>query len=126
MAADLRLEPVVVDAVAELRRQGVRTAVISNSWGSSPFDPYATFQLQERYDVVLISDRVGLRKPDPAIFELAVQKLGLPASKCVFVDDVACYLAPAEKLGMTTVHATDPATTVRELNRLFGGPPITI
>lgn len=62
----------------------------------------------------------GLRKPDPAIYRLAVARLGVPANRCAFADDIAAYLEPARELGMTTVHATDPATTVAALEHLFG------
>lgn len=119
MAADLRLEPEVTNKIERLRRRGVQVAVLSNSWGSHPFDPYEPFNLHERFDAVVISDRVGLRKPDPEIFLLAAERLALPASACVFVDDVARYLPPAQRLGMGTVHATDPATTIAKLAQVF-------
>jgi putative hydrolase of the HAD superfamily len=119
MVADLRLEPTVTDAVAELRQRGVRVAVLSNSWGSHPFDPYAPFRLDQRFDAVVISDQVGLRKPEPEIFRLAADRLRLPPNACVFVDDVARYLAPARDLGMGTIHATDPEATVAALGQLF-------
>jgi len=119
MVADLHLEPEVAAAVQRLRQRGVRVAVLSNSWGSHPFDPYRPFDLPQRFDAVVISDQVGLRKPEPAIFTLAADRLRLPPSACVFVDDVARYLPPAEELGMGTVHATDPETTLTELARLF-------
>jgi putative hydrolase of the HAD superfamily len=121
MAADLRLEPKVTNAVAQLRSRGVLVAVLSNSWGSHPFDPYRPFNLPDRFDTVVISDQVGLRKPDPEIFSLTARRLGLAPSECVFADDVARYLQPAQDLGMSTIHATDPTTTVTELARLF--PP---
>ena len=123
MLADLRSEPLVVKAVATLRSRGIKTAVLSNGWGSTPFDPYEPFQLSEHYDAVVISDQVGMRKPDPDMFALALTRLGLPGEQCVFVDDVARYLPPATALGMATIHATDPTTTVTELERLFGGHP---
>lgn len=119
MLADLRSEPLVVQAVAELRSRGIKAAVLSNSWGSAPFDPYARFQLGDHYDAVVISDQVGMRKPDPDMFALVLVRLDLPGEQCVFVDDVARYLLPARALGMATIHATDPATTVAELERLF-------
>ncbi|MGH3942573.1 MAG: HAD family hydrolase [Pseudonocardiaceae bacterium] len=122
--ADLRSEPLVVNAVATLRSRGIKAAVLSNGWGSTPFDPYKPFQLSEHYDAVVISDQVGMRKPDLEMFALALPRLGLPAEQCVFVDDVARYLSPAQALGMATIHATDPATTVTELERLFGGHPL--
>jgi len=119
MVADLQLEHRVTAAVERLRCHGVKTAVLSNSWGSHPFDPYKPFNLGERFDAVVISDKVGLRKPQPEIFMLAATQLGLPPSACVFVDDVARYLPPAEQLGMGVIHATDPATTITRLARLF-------
>lgn len=120
MAADLRIEPIVASAAACLRQRGVRVAVLSNSWGSSPFDPYASFRLHDDFDAVVISDQVGLRKPDPAIFRLTARRLGLPPAQCVFVDDVARYLEPAQALGMTTIHASDPDSTVDRLEAIFG------
>lgn len=119
MAADLRIEPIVASAAARLRQQGVRVAVLSNSWGSSPFDPYAPFRLHDNFDTVVISDQVGLRKPDPAIFRLTAQRLGLAPAQCVFVDDVARYLEPAQALGMTTIHASNPDSTVDQLEAIF-------
>lgn len=112
----------VVKTVAELRSHGIKVAVLSNSWGSAPFDPYARFQLSEHYDAVVISDQVGLRKPDPEMFALALARLALSGDQCVFVDDVARYLVPAKALGMVTIHATDPAATVAELERFFAVP----
>jgi len=75
---------------------------------------------------VVISGEVGLRKPDPAIYRLAADKLGLPRSAYVFVDDVAANPPATAELGMATVHHTGSAATVRELERLLGvdsGPP---
>lgn len=68
----------------------------------------------------MISDQVRRRKPDPEIFALVLERLDLPGERCVFVDDVARYLPAARALGMATIHATDPATTVAALERMFG------
>jgi putative hydrolase of the HAD superfamily len=122
MAADLRPEPRMLTALERLRATGVRVGVLSNSWGSHPFDPYAGWDLERRFDAVVVSDRVRLRKPDPKIYHLAVQRLGVPAEQCVFVDDVAAYLEPARAMGMTVVLQTDATTAVAELERLFGTP----
>lgn len=120
MLADLRGEPIVTDAVQKLRAAGIRVCVLSNSWGTSPFDPYEPFQLEDNYDAVVISHRVGLRKPDPAIFVLATEKLGLKPNECVFVDDVARYLESARTLGMGVIHATTSKATVIALDEYFG------
>jgi putative hydrolase of the HAD superfamily len=119
MAADLRPDHRMLDAVAQLRAAGVRIAILSNSWGSDYFDPYAPWTLSSRADVVVISDQVRMRKPDPGIFDLAVDKLGVPAQACVFVDDIAAYLEPARERGMTVIHHTDTVATVGALGELF-------
>ena len=119
IVADLGIELTVTDAVAKIRAGGVRVGVLSNSWGSHPFDPYAPFGLDKRFDAVAISDQMGLRKPEPEIFLRTAKLLELSPEACVFVDDVARYLEPARALGMGTIHATDPVTTVAELRRLF-------
>jgi putative hydrolase of the HAD superfamily len=127
MASDLRPDEMMLDTVARLRAAGVKVAILSNSWGSDHFDPYAPWALETRADVVIISDQVRMRKPDPDIFDLAVHKLGLPAETCVFVDDIAAYLEPARERGMTVIHHTDSLETIRALEDLFeaslGGPP---
>lgn len=117
--ADLDLEHVVADAIEQLRRNGIPVAVLSNSWGAGPYDPYRPYDLAARFDAVVLSHEVGLRKPDPAIFELTADRLGMEPRQCAFIDDVAHYLEPARQLGMGTVHAVDPKTTVKELARLF-------
>ncbi len=119
MAADLRPGDQMLDVIAELRARGVKVAVLSNSWGSDYFDPYAPWKLEDRVDAVIRSDRVHLRKPEPAIFDLAVDELNAPASECVFVDDIAAYLEPAQALGMTVIHHVHPDATIAELRRLF-------
>jgi beta-phosphoglucomutase-like phosphatase (HAD superfamily) len=57
---------------------------------------------------------------DPAIYLVAAEKLGLPAGACVLVDDVAANLPPAAELGMATIHHTNSAATVHQLERVFG------
>ncbi|MBT2677276.1 HAD-IA family hydrolase, partial [Streptomyces sp. ISL-14] len=72
------------------------------------------------FDVHVISEQVRMAKPDPAIYQLTLDHLGLPAQACVFVDDHPRNLPPAETLGITTVLATDEADTVAELEGLLG------
>jgi putative hydrolase of the HAD superfamily len=120
LLADLRPEPLMADAVLNARAAGIRVGVISNSWGTAPYDPYAAYQLDQRFDAVVISSQVGLRKPEPAIYRLAADELAVPTTQIVFVDDIATNLQPAQELGMAVVHHVDPARTVQELGRLLG------
>jgi putative hydrolase of the HAD superfamily len=119
LLADLRPDPLMVGAVARARIAGVRVGVISNSWGTTPFDPYAGYKLDEQFDAVVISSDVGIRKPDPAIYLLAADKLGVAPEACVFVDDIATNLGPASEVGMAVVHHVGPVSTIRALERLF-------
>jgi putative hydrolase of the HAD superfamily len=120
LLADLRPEPLIVEAVARARTAGIRVGVITNSWGTAPYDPYAAYQLDQRFDAVVISNQAGLRKPEPAIYRLATDKLAVPLERIVFVDDIAANLQPAQELGMAVIHHVDPGGTVRELERLLG------
>lgn len=119
MCADLVPQQAMLSAMAVLRNAGIRLAVLSNSWGSGYFSPYDGYDLADRVDVVVLSDRVRLRKPEPSINRTTVELLGAPASRCVFVDDVAANLAPAEAMGMRVVHHTSVAETLERLGELF-------
>ncbi len=99
---------------------GYRLALLSNSFGLEPFNPYEQAGIWDLFDVHVVSEVVGLAKPDPAIYELTLDRLGLPGSSCVFVDDHPVNLPPAEALGITTVLATTEDKTVDELERLLG------
>ena len=108
----------MIAGVLAARRSGVRTAMLSNSWGEDRYDPA---QLERLFDAWVISGLEGVRKPDPAIYELAVERIGLPAAECVFVDDLPGNLKPARALGMATVvHRGDAAQTLDEVSALLG------
>ncbi|MCA1840274.1 MAG: HAD family hydrolase [Actinomycetota bacterium] len=115
--AAIRPEPSVVMAVKRVREAGYLTALLSNSWGADGY-PRETFD--DLFDQVVLSGEVGLRKPHAEIYELAAQRLGVPASRCVFVDDLAINTKGAEAVGMIAIHHKDPVDTVREIERLFG------
>ncbi|MDP9069137.1 MAG: HAD family phosphatase [Actinomycetota bacterium] len=112
----LQIEEAMVDAVRRARAAGVKTALLSNSWG---LELYPRAVLEEVCDVVVISGEVGLRKPDPAIFELTTGKLDLRPQECVFVDDHPGHLRAAQTVGMTTVLHRNPAETIAQLEELF-------
>ncbi|MEW1633514.1 HAD family phosphatase [Streptomyces sp. NPDC093801] len=120
--ATLSPEKRVVDAARQIREAGLKTAILSNSMGLAPFNPYAPWDLDANHDVVVLSEHHRMRKPEPEIYQLTLDQLGLPAARCIFVDDSAANLAPAQDLGMTTIHATNPEHTVGELRRLLKLP----
>jgi putative hydrolase of the HAD superfamily len=117
MFAGSQADPVMLAAVRAAHDAGVRTGLISNSWGTRR---YPRDLLGELFDGVVISGEEGVRKPDPRMYELGAERIGLPAESCVYVDDLPFNLEPAAVLGMATVHHVDAATTVAELERLLG------
>lgn len=116
MFAGLRTDPGMVDVVLRTRQAGVRTGLLSNSWGLE----YPREGWDRLFDVVVISGEVGLRKPDPAIYELAAQRLGLPPEQVVFVDDLPSNVQGAVAAGMIGIRHRDLDSTVEELEILLG------
>jgi len=111
------LEAAMVGAVRAARAAGVRTGLISNSWGTARY-PHEL--LVELFDGIVLSGEVGIRKPAPRIYELGAQAIGEAPARCVFVDDLPFNLPPAESLGMATVHHTSARRTIAELEELLG------
>jgi epoxide hydrolase-like predicted phosphatase len=106
----------LLDAVANARSNGLRVGLLSNADGLGPGeDDVAAF-----FDAVVLSGRVGFGKPDPRIYLLAAERLGLVPEQCVFVDDLAANVHGAVRAGMVGVHHVDVATTLDELTALFG------
>lgn len=115
--AGMRADAAMVAGVAAARHAGVRTGLLSNSWGRRLYDRE---RLDPLFDAVVISGEEGMRKPEPAIYALAASRLGVPPADCVFVDDLRSNLEPARALGMATVLHREAGRTLRELERLLG------
>ncbi len=93
------------------RSAGLLTALLSNSWDME----YPWVDLDPLLDVRIVSGDVGLRKPDPAIYRLASQRLGVPLEECAFVDDLEPNVVAAQALGMHAVLHTDLPSTLTAL-----------
>jgi putative hydrolase of the HAD superfamily len=96
--------------------------VLSNSLGREPHDPYAPYYLPGNFDVSVLSADHGIRKPDPAIFHLALEQMGVSAVQCVFADDTEENLWTAYQMGMTVIHALDEQQTAAMLRELLELP----
>jgi putative hydrolase of the HAD superfamily len=105
----------MIAVVEEVRSSGVPTGLISNSWGTGIYER-APLHI---FDATVISGDVGLHKPEPAIYELGAERIGVPAARCVFVDDLRENVAGAEAVGMTALLHRDTEETASELRRLF-------
>src|SRR5690348_17701905 len=117
MFAGSRPDRGMAAVVAAARRAGIRTALVSNSWGTGGYDAAL---LEALFDALVISGQVKIRKPSPEIYALAAQRIQVPARQCVFVDDLDFNLAPALKLGMSAIHHVSAEETTAELERLLG------
>ena len=104
-------------AVQAIRAAGLRTALLSNSWGMAD---YPRHLFPGMFDVVVISGEVGMRKPEERIFQHAAGLLGLDPAECVFVDDIEANTQAAEAIGMTAILHHDPVTTLAQLGELLG------
>ena len=107
------------DMTALVRRahgMGITTGLLSNSWG----DHYPEHLFDGMFDAVVISGRVGMRKPEPRIFTHTLELLGVAAGEAVFVDDLPHNVAAARELGFVAVHHRDYESTELELSALFG------
>jgi putative hydrolase of the HAD superfamily len=115
--AGVHPDAAMVNAVRKAREGGVRTALVSNSWGVHRY-PHDLFD--ELFDGVVISAEEGTRKPSRRMYELGAERAGTTPEQAVYVDDLPFNLKPAEQLGMATVHHTSAETTIPELERLLG------
>ena len=107
----------MVEALRRARAQGVRTGLISNSMGAGRDDRSVFGEL---FDGVVISGDEGMHKPEPAIYELGCERVGLPPAECVFVDDLRENCEGAEAVGMTAVLHRGAERTLPRLEELLG------
>jgi epoxide hydrolase-like predicted phosphatase len=116
LTRDIRPDAEMLAAVRRLHDAGVRTALVSNSRRESDYD------VGQLFDAIVLSGRLGIRKPDPRIYRHAAEAVGVPTGECIFVDDLGGNLKPAKALGMRTIRHTHASSTIAQLNRLLSSP----
>src|SRR3954467_8270618 len=113
-------DELMLEAVRRARASGIKTGLISNSWGDGlAYDPAL---LEELFDAVVISGEVGLHKPQPEIFRLGAERIGVAPEDCVFVDDLRENCAGAEAVGMKAILHRGAEGTLPQLQELLGIP----
>ena len=118
LSGDLR--PEMVRAVERISAR-LKTGLLTNNVvGMDPSGEIAN--VLAHFDVVIESSVVGVRKPDPAFYELACERLDITADQAIFLDDLGINLKPAHAMGMHTIKVTDAATALHELEALIGFP----
>jgi putative hydrolase of the HAD superfamily len=106
----------MIDAVRRARSAGIRTGLVSNSWGGRDAGRgYTHAPLDDLFDAIVISGEVGMRKPDPEIYLFASDKVAVAPDACVFVDDFAVNVEGAERVGMRGIHHRQTEETIAAL-----------
>jgi putative hydrolase of the HAD superfamily len=105
-----------------LHARGIRFAMLTNN--VREWEPLwrSKLPVDEIFETVVDSAFVGLRKPDPAIYAIVLERLELPAEECAFVDDIAVNVEAARALGFAVVHFRDTDQAIAELDVLIGSP----
>jgi putative hydrolase of the HAD superfamily len=113
--------PAMIAAITKIREHGLRTGALTNNWASSENEhtPPSLHSL-DIFDVIVESAVEGMRKPDPRIYALTCERLGVEPSETVFLDDIGANLKPARAMGITTIKVDDAADALRELEAVLG------
>jgi epoxide hydrolase-like predicted phosphatase len=111
--------PAMLDAIRRIRERGVLAGAITNNWVA---EDGGTSVLRPHFDGFVESAVVGIRKPDPRIFRLACEQLGVAPHEAVFLDDIGINLKAARALGMTTIKVEHPDSALAELQSVLGFP----
>ena len=121
------IRPEMVRAIDVVKANGYLTACLTNNVLSSPENPSAPdaakraeiAAILERFDALIESSKVGVRKPEPRFYEIACETVGVTPSECVFLDDLGINLKPAQAMGMTTIKVTSAAQALGELSQVL-------
>ncbi|MBT5156963.1 MAG: HAD-IA family hydrolase [Rhodobiaceae bacterium] len=122
------IRPEMVAVLERLKAEGYRIACITNNVKTGAGAGMARTQekadavakVMQLFEHVIESSEVGVRKPDPAIYQMACDKLGVAPSDCVFLDDLGINLKPARAMGMGTVKVVSAAQGIADLSALLG------
>lgn len=118
--------PAMLKAIARLREAGLKIAAVTNNWvvaddvGDAHANSGGATTLEPLFDVFVESSVEGLRKPDPKIYTLVCERLGVTPSVCAFLDDIGSNLKTAREMGIATIKVVTPEAALRELETLLG------
>jgi putative hydrolase of the HAD superfamily len=103
-----------------LRDRGLRLGLLTNN--VREWEPYwrRMLPVDDVFDVIVDSGFVGMRKPERGIYELTLERLGLPAAECVFLDDLEVNVDAARELGMQGIVYRDADRAIAEIDALLG------
>lgn len=109
----------MIELMRECKRGGRRMAMLTNN--VQEWEPLwrTMLPVDEIFELVIDSGWVGYRKPEPQIYEITLERLGLPAAACLFVDDLEVNCEAARELGFTAVHYREPDQATAEVRAIL-------
>src|SRR4051812_11843131 len=116
------LRPEMVEALRRVKAR-CKTGCITNNLPANAIGRERSFYVAEvmaLFDHVIESAKTGLRKPDPRVYRMMVEALGVDPKQCVYLDDLGVNLKPAREMGMTTIKVLDAAQAIAELEAATG------
>ncbi len=122
LSGDIR--PNMVAALDAVIAAGFKTACLTNNMvttsESSNERASELTAVMDRFDVIVESSKVGVRKPEPRFYEIACEMLDVTPGECVFLDDLGINLKPAAAMGMRTIKVVDPVDAISQLAAITG------
>ena len=128
MALEALPRPIMIEAIRRIRAEGLLAGALTNNWANEDDGQEneadgptgdGTRALADLFDVFVESSVEGLRKPDPRIYSLACERLGVELNEAVFLDDIGTNLKAARALGMTTIKVNTPEQALEELSAVI-------
>ncbi|XP_037231511.1 acyl-CoA dehydrogenase family member 10 isoform X1 [Falco rusticolus] len=113
--------PIMAEAVQCIRAEGLKTALLSNNFCLLNGESFLPLD-EKHFDVMVESYREGMCKPDPRIYKLCLERLGVQPQESIFLDNSSQNLKAAAQLGIKTVKVDDPAGALKELETYLGFP----
>ena len=116
------IRPEMVEALRRIG-QRLKTGCITNNFASTDTAPIGSLYKQEimaLFHHVIESAKAGVRKPDPRIYLMMTEALGVQPARCVYLDDLGINLKPARELGMKTIKVGEAGPALDELEQLVG------
>ena len=121
LAGDVR--PRMVALLDRVKAAGFQVACLTNNIGGDSPDDARSIQIADimaRFDVIVESSKIGVRKPEPRFYEIACELLGVTPNECVFLDDLGINLKPAAAMGMATIKVSSEDQAIADLSAALG------
>jgi putative hydrolase of the HAD superfamily len=114
------VRPAMVQALRRIRAEGLAQACLTNNVAGTEAVRPDVAEVMALFDAVLESSKLGVRKPDAAFYDLALETVGVAPEEAVFLDDLGVNLKPARALGIRTIKVVDPTDALAELRSVLG------